>query len=309
MRIKPEILLSNKKDITEKQILVTGADESYVRYVESYFVNYFKKKNYYIDTSESLQKSGGDLFSEKKILFFFKNFSFAKGVPEKETEEESVFLFSCYSNKKTTKFKSGFLNSKSKLLVECFALNRGVKEFVLKNFIQNHNLSLSSDVFWYILDNFENEYVLFNQQLETLYLYGLRIDSVDLVERLVSLENKVEINKLFFQIFKNNNLLLKIFNKNILSQGDSFIFLNSVKLYLKIISESNSKENALLKFPKYLFNEKEVFLRMQSSLTKNKLKKIYSNILKAEGLLRKNSSLYNMVGLRFLINTKNIITS
>ena len=53
-----------------------------------------------------------------------------------------------------------------------------------------------------------------------------------------------------------------VFNKNINSVSDYYIFLNSTKLYLEIISDSSNKESALARFPKYLFAEKDVFLKI-----------------------------------------------
>ena len=104
-------------------------------------------------------------------------------------------------------------------------------------------------------------------------------------------------------------MLVKIFNSNIFSHGDFYVFLNTLKIYLNIISESKNKQDALIKFPRYLFNEKDIFLKVYDSLDKKKIIKIYNNIFKAEKIIRKNAGLYNMIGLRFLINTKQIITS
>ena len=123
------------------------------------------------------------------------------------------------------------------------------------------------------------------------------------------LESKIEVSKLFFQIFKTNNILINLFNKNIYSQADFYVFLNSLKLYLGLIASSSSSNEALSKFPRYLFAEKEVFLKIYNLLDNKRIKKIYKNIIKAERLVRKNSELYLAIGSRFLINTKKIITS
>ena len=51
--------------------------------------------------------------------------------------------------------------NKESLVVECYSLNRSSKENTLKNYIESNNLTLSSDVFWYVIENFDNQYVIF----------------------------------------------------------------------------------------------------------------------------------------------------
>ena len=103
--------------------------------------------------------------------------------------------------------------------------------------------------------------------------------------------------------------MTKVYNKNINSLSDFYIFLNSTKLYLEIIKNSNNKESALYNFPKYLFVEKDVFLLIYKKINKDKLMRIYKNLSKVELLVRQNSELYLIVGLRFFLNLKKIITS
>jgi hypothetical protein len=85
--------------------------------------------------------------------------------------------------------------------------------------------------------------------------------------------------------------------------------LNSIKTYLEIIKNSNDRDAALYNFPKYLFAEKDVFLTIYKKTNKDKLIKIYQNLSKAELLIRQNSELYLVIGLRFFLNLKKIITS
>ena len=88
-----------------------------------------------------------------------------------------------------------------------------------------------------------------------------------------------------------------------------YIFLNSTKLYFEIIKNSKNSESALYNFPKYLFAEKEAFLKIYKKTNKNKLIKIYKSLSKIEILIRQNSELYLIIGLRFFLNLKKIITS
>ena len=195
------------------------------------------------------------------------------------------------------------------MVIECYSLSRSSKEYTLKNYIEVKNLTLSSDVFWYVIENFDNSYVVFIKQLEMLSLYNKKIDLISDIEKITFVDNKIEINKIFFNIFKENKILTNAFNKSINSLSDFYIFLNSTKLYLEIIKNSNDTESALYSFPRYLFAEKDVFLNIYNKTNKDKLIKIYKNISRVELLVRQNSELYLIFGLRFFLNLKKIITS
>lgn len=310
MKISPEILLSKSDGFSYNKILITGSDESFINYVKGQIVEIFKNKKYHVDMSGNYNKGlTGDLFSEKKILFLLNEYSSKKNKLESADLNNHSILIASPNGKKVNLIKSEFSRSKEGLLVECYPLSKKSKGLVLKQYIDNKNLRVSSDVFWYIVENFDNRYVFFIQQLETISLLGHKIDSVDVVEKSVFIDNKIDLSKLFFHIFKNNKHLIDIFNKSIYSQADFYTFLNSLKSNLEIISSSNSEELALSNFPRYLFNEKDVFLKIYNNLDKGKVMKIYKNISKVERVVRKNSNLYSVVGLRFLLNTKKIITS
>ena len=310
MKIRPEILLNNNSDFFYNKILVTGSDESFINYMREHIIKFFKNKNYFIDLSGNYNRNlAGDLFSNKKVLFVLKEYSSKKEGSENTSLDNQSILIASPNGKKINTVKNNFSNSKNSLVIDCYPLNRKGKELTLRQYIDKNNIDLSNDIFWYIIENFDNQYVLFIQQLKTLNLLGGRIDSVDIIEKAVFIDNKIDLSKIFFNVLRSNKYLINIFNKNIYSQADFYIFLNSLKSYLEIISSSNSKEGVLLKFPRYLFAERDVFMQIYTQLNKKKIFEIYKNISRVESLVRKNSSLYNVIGLRFLLNTKKIITS
>ena len=310
MKIRPEILLNNNSDFFYNKILVTGSDESFINYMREHIIKFFKNKNYFIDLSGNYNRNlAGDLFSNKKVLFVLKEYSSKKEGSENTSLDNQSVLIASPNGKKINTVKNNFSNSKNSLIIDCYPLNRKGKELTLRQYVDKNNIDLSNDIFWYIIENFDNQYVLFIQQLKTLNLLGGRIDSVDIIEKAVFIDNKIDLSKIFFNVLRSNKYLINIFNKNIYSQADFYIFLNSLKSYLEIISSSNSKEGVLLKFPRYLFAERDVFVQIYTQLNKKKIFEIYKNISRVESLVRKNSSLYNVIGLRFLLNTKKIITS
>ncbi len=309
MKIKPEVFLNSNKNIIFNKILVTGSDESLISYVKKFIVEEFKKKGFFIDVSNNHNNgSMGNLFSENKTLFVLSDFPANKEAIPEESENKSILVASS-NGKKTNLIKTKLSKDKRGLVVECYSLNRRAKENTLKNYIEKNNLTLSNDVFWYVVDNFDNNYVIFIKQLQMLSLFNKEISLISDVEKITFVDNKIEINKIFFNIFKENKILTNAFNKSINSLSDFYIFLNSTKTYIEIIRNSNDRDTALYNFPKYLFAEKDVFLTIYKKTNKNKLIQIYKSLSKVELMIRQNPELYLIVGLRFFLNLKKTITS
>ena len=310
MKIKPELILIKEQEIKYNKILVTGSDETLISHVTENLVGRFKNSNFYVDRSGSInERLAGDLFSDKKTLFLLKDFSTKKEILEINADSELIILISCSNNKKINSLKFEFSKSKKDLIIDCYPLNRSGKELVIRNYIEKNNINLLGDVFWYAVENLENEYVLLLNQLELISLYSNKISSVQEIERVVFLENKTEINKIFFYILKSNKALIKTFSNSVNSLSDFYTLLNFIKLYLGIIGGSFTREDALSKLPKYLFNERDFFIKIYNQFDKEKVLKIYKNIFKVEKLMRNNSELYFEIGLRFLLNTRKVIVS
>jgi len=309
VKIKPEVFLNSKKNIVFNKILVTGSDDSFISYVKNFIIENFKTRGFFVDVSNNYSEGlMGNLFSENKTLFVLSDFPTNKEIAPKKLNNNSILVASP-NGKKTNSIKSKLSIDKEGLVIECYLLNKNSKEKTLKNYIEVNSLIISDNVFWYVVDNFDNNYVIFIKQLQMLTLFNNKINSILDIEKITFVDNKIEINKIFFNIFRENKILTNTFNKSINSLSDFYIFLNSTKSYLEIIKNSDNKESALYNFPKYLFAEKEVFLTIYKKTNKDKLIKIYKNLLKAELLIRKNSDLYLVIGLRFLLNLKKIITS
>jgi len=309
VKIKPEVLLSSKENILFNKILITGSDESFIFYVKNFIIKNFKKRNFFIDVSNNHNSNSmGSLFSENKTLFVLSDFPIKKEEPLSNPNNQSIIV-ALPSGKKTNSIKSVLAKNKESLVVECYSLTRSSKEYTLRKYVEVNNLTVSNDVFWYVVDSFDNNYVIFIKQLQMLSLLNKRINLISDVEKITFVDNKIEINKIFFNIFKENKILTNTFNKIINSLSDFYVFLNSTKSYLEIIKSSNDKVSALYSFPKYLFAEKDVFLNIYNKTNKDKLIKIYKNISRVELLVRQNSELYLIFGLRFFLNLKKIITS
>tara|TARA_B100000029_G_C17432549_1_gene908414 strand:- start:199 stop:1131 length:933 start_codon:yes stop_codon:yes gene_type:complete len=310
MKIRAEHFLLNNKLPLLKKIIITGLDETLIEYVKTDIINKFKANKYFIDKSETVsQNSFGDLFSDKKTLFLLKIGLATKTNLENFDLNNNALLIAAPNSKSANTIKSEILKKKDGLVIECYSLNRAGKEAVIRNFISKYDMSLGGDIFWYFVENLNNEYVFLLEQLNILKLYGNKIKSIQEAESVLYLENKIEIGKIFFNIFKNNKSLIKVFNTNIYSQSDLYVFLKSIKSNLSLITKSSNKKDFLENFPKYLFVERDAFVKIYDVLDNKKIAQIYKNISKIEILIRKFPNLYSVLGLRFLLNMKKIIIS
>ncbi|MDB2349415.1 hypothetical protein N9W05_03475 [Alphaproteobacteria bacterium] len=92
MKIKPEVFLNSKKNIDFNKILITGSDESFITYVKNFIIENFKKKNFFIDTSNNYNNhSTGDLFSEKKTLFVLSDYPTNQSAPPLRSKQSKYF--------------------------------------------------------------------------------------------------------------------------------------------------------------------------------------------------------------------------
>ena len=166
----------------------------------------------------------GSLFSENKTLFLLSEFPTNKEIKPEEINNKSILVASP-NGKKINSIKSKLAKDKESLVIECYLLSRNSKENTLKNYIDTKNLILSNDVFWYVVDNFDNNYVIFIKQLQMLSLFNNNINLISDIEKITFVDNKIEINKIFFNVFKENKTLTKTFNKSINSLSDFYIFI------------------------------------------------------------------------------------
>ena len=101
MRVRAEKILTSKKEIKYKKIFVTGSDEVLIDYVSNYLIKNFRDRNFYIDSSNQINQTiGGDLFSDKKVLFYINNISTNTFLLKNLNLLDQAVLFSSPNNKK-----------------------------------------------------------------------------------------------------------------------------------------------------------------------------------------------------------------
>jgi len=313
MKVSPEALLVNDNYKPNKfPIFLTGNDETYIKKLEGFIIEKLKESGFenIIKTNNvDFKKNSQFLFGGgvARVLYEAPGIDI-KTITNLSNSGDPILLVSKSSNK-NRHIKQYFLKSENWCLIECYKLTRSAKEKIIKHFISKNKINLSNDVYWLLLNKLDDNYAFLINELETVSLLGQKINDSKKIEKILFKTSSPEIQNIFFNIFNKNQNLLEIYNASILSISDLYVFLNSVKFYLNIIYESENETAASKMLPKYLFKEKDVFLKIYKSIKPNK-KKLINNILyKAEKLIRENTDLYQAIGLRFLLNMKKIILS
>ena len=116
-------------------------------------------------------------------------------------------------------------------------------------------------------------------------------------------------SKIFFNLFKKNKDIVDLYRNKILTNTDVNEFYFYVKFFCQLIIESKSEDEYQKKIPVYLFKEKHKLIEIFRKYNLKKKKLLIELLSSTENVLRKDSSLSVVFGLRFLLNIKKITIS
>ena len=142
-----------------------------------------------------------------------------------------------------------------------------------------------------------------NEINKLLFLTGSSFGVREL-RKVISKNETDEIEKLFFLLNEPSKKIINQTNMVILSSSNSYTLLQRIKFFLDILLESDSVSDVNKLFPKYLFRDRENFIRIFKKNNSEKNLVVLSLIKKTELLLRKNDSLFLPITQRFLLNIK-----
>ena len=159
-----------------------------------------------------------------------------------------------------------------------------------------------------LVEKLDNKYGLYINELNKLGKLNKKNIKLDDINKLISINGSGK-EKIFFEILNDSKKLIEIYNKKISNQNDVydfyFIFKQFCNLILNNINQSDFEKN----IPKYLFREKGFLLNIFQKYDDRKKVALLKLLLKTEKSFRKDSSLTNMIGLRFLLNFRKLTIS
>ena len=222
--------------------------------------------------------------------------------------KEDIFIFFQENNPKIKLIKKNFLERKDSFLIDCYELSKELKMRLINNFMQINDIKLDQEVFWKLLDKLDNKYMLLENELDKIkYFKGEKINLV-ILNKIISREDTVS-EKIYFEILNGNDVIISKYNLHITNNIEVNNLYFTFKHFSHIILGSDNVNDFEKSIPKYLFKEKGFLIKIYNKMTLNKKKMLLDLLFKTENIIRKNGNLSIVLGLRFILNYKKIITS
>tara|TARA_B100000575_G_scaffold289676_1_gene291901 strand:+ start:1795 stop:2727 length:933 start_codon:yes stop_codon:yes gene_type:complete len=310
MKVDPiEIIINEKNSLNYQSYFISGNEYTLMKRVQETIISGFKKKDKYIvrkvDSLEAVNVSE-NLFNEKTINVFESTKSIEKNLFKSLDAKENIFIIFSENSPKNKVLKNVFLNERNCCLVDCYEINEKNKEKVLNYYLNKNNLVLDKEIFLYILQNTDNRFAFFEQCLNNII--SIKNINLDVVNKLIT-QDVEGVDRVFFEIFKNNESLIFSYSKKVIDNQGLNKFYYSIRNYCQLVIESETISELENKIPIYLFKEKPLFIKIFKKLDKEKKRGLLNLFHDTEIKLRTLNEFQNILGLRFLLNLKKIIVS
>jgi len=312
MKIDPiGILLNENFKIDKKIYFISGNEKTLMQKIKVTIIEkYQKNKNARItniDTIKDFVEEVG-LFENHKIFLV----NGCKGIDEKNLENikksHDVFIFVEENSQKIKKIKSFFNKDIDSYLIDCYELERESKIKILKKFLSDNSLNISQDIYWLLVDKLDSKYSFIENSLNQI----VELDGKDLtlgnVKKLLTISDSGK-ERVFFSLLKKNKEIVNLYRNKIVTNSDVNEFYFYIKFLCQLIIESNNEDEYQKKIPIYLFREKHKLIDIFRKYNSKKKKLLIRLLASTENVLRKESGLSLVFGLRFLLNIKKITIS
>lgn len=312
MKIDPINLFLDKDFKIDKNIyFISGNESSFISGVKDKLIEQIEKTGSYSKEKIkkiSYKKNEGNLFDNNYIYIIDDVSDLDKGVLDNISGLDDKFIFVVENSPKIKLIKSLILKRSDGCIIDCYELNQESKTKVIKYYLNNFEIKLEAGLFWSFVEKLDNKFMLLEKELEKIKeLSSDKINSM-LLDSIIS-KKSTAAEEVFFQIFKSNQIVINLYNKNITTNSEVTYLYQLIKRFsLLILSHDNESEFAN-SVPKYLFREKKFLVDLFKKYNVKKKKSLSDLLYKTEVVLRKNSNLSNLIGLRFLLNFKKISTS
>ena len=312
MKINSLNVLTNQTPVLNKKFyFISGNEKTLMEKIKMIIVDGFKKKENVqiknIDTISDFVDEIG-LFGGKNIYIVNGN----KGIDKESLNNlklsESNFIFLQENSQKIRKIKSLFSADKDSYLIDCYELDRDSKIKILNEFLKLNQLEISQDVYWFLVDKLDSKYAFFEKNLIKVLELNEKDLTVDKIKKILTIDESGK-EKIFFNLLQKNKEIITLYREKIVNSADVNELYYYSKFFCQMIIDCNNEEEYKKKIPTYLFKEKNYLIDIYRKYNFKKKKMLLSLLSSTESVLRKESGLSLVVGLRFLLNIKKITIS
>ena len=312
MKIEPiSILLDEDFTINKKIYFISGNEKTLMQKIKATIIEKCQENNNSrisnIDTVKDFVDEVG-LFEDHKIFLV----NGCKGIDEKSLDNiknsHGVFIFVDENSQKIKKIKNLLKNDKDCYLIDCYELERESKIKILKKFLSDNNLNISQDIYWLLVDKLDSKYSFFENSLNQIVGLDEKDLTLENVKKLIAISDSGK-DKIFFNLLNKNKEIVDLYRNKIVTNTDVNEFYFYIKFLCQLIIESKDENEYQKKIPLYLFKEKHKLIDIFRKYNLKKKKLLIRLLSSTENVLRKDSNLSLVFGLRFLLNIKKITIS
>ncbi len=183
MKISAEKIIANTAYRFEKMpVYISGNDETYIKKVEDFFIKKYLEIGFSvfnkIDKIDNYTQSN-NLFNNKQINILYNISGVGKNEINSLLKNEDYLIISAKNTPKDKGLKNLFKNEHSFLLIECYKLSRQSKSTVLNYFFEKKKIKIDKEVYWYLLENLNDQYAFLSKDLDKISLAEKKINDIN----------------------------------------------------------------------------------------------------------------------------------
>ena len=305
------ILLNQASNLNKKFYFISGNEKTLMEKIKTIIVEGFKEKgNVQIKNIETISDFVDEvgLFGDKNIYIVNGNKGINIEALDNLRSSESYFIFLQENSQKIKKIKNLFSTDKDSYLIDCYELDKDSKIKILNEFLRINKLEISQDVYWFLIDKLDSKYIFFEKNLIKVLELDRQDITLDKIKKILTVDESGR-ERIFFNLLKKNNEILELYRDKIINNSDVNELYYYSKFFCQLIIDCNSEDEYKKKIPMYLFKEKNYLIDIYRKYNSKKKKMLLKLLSSTESILRKESGLSLVVGLRFLLNIKKITIS
>ncbi len=312
MKIDPiSLIINNNLNIEKNIFLVSGNEITLMEKIKDTLFKRIKQNGSYeneVVKDISFVKNDLGLFNKNKIYLVNSHTGIENSVIDSLANTDDIFIFYFENSIKNKSVKNLFLKSQDCCLFDCYEITKESKIKILQKFLADRKINVGEEIFWKILDKLDNKYMLLEKELEKIEELDVKDIKIKDIEALISKGDEF-VERIFFQIFGNNEEIVKIFNNSVINVSDVNNLYYTVKQYSFMLLAHENLSDFEKSIPKYLFREKTILMKIFKKYNSNKKKRLVNLLFETENRLRKNGELSITMGLRFFLIFKKITIS
>ena len=312
MKIDPlSIILKTDFKINKKFYFISGNETTLIQKINTKIVSAMKEEGVValikIDAIGDYVEGTG-FFEEKKIILVKS----CKDLNEKSLnnvrDTSDIFIFVQENSSKIKKIKNIFLKDQDSYLADCYELDKNSKIKILNEFIKISKINIEKDLFWVLVDELSNKYGFFENSLSNILELEQEEITFENIKKLLTINDPGK-DKVFFSLFKKNKDIIQLYRERVINTADVNEFYYYCRFFCQLIIDSKNEDDYNKNIPIYLFKERSFLVDLYRKYNLKKKVSLLKLLSTTEKVLRKDTNLSLIFGLRFILNIKKITVS